>query len=78
MKNNYRISDEATSNTYTADSITDAVEQFLSSYDTAEMDDGDTFTARVFAGEDLLDLIAVITVTADGKGGVSDHIIAAK
>ena len=78
MKHRYRLSDEATSNEYTAVSVEDAVAQFLRRYDTAEMLDGETFTARVYSGEDLLDLVAVATVTADGKSGVKSYAIEAR
>ena len=74
----YRLSDEATSNEYTAVSVEAAVAQFLRRYDTAEMLDGETFTARVYSGEDLLDLVAVATVTADGKSGVKSYAIEAR
>ena len=78
MKNNYRISDEATSNEYTAVSLDEAMAQFLRRYDTDEMLDGETFTARVYAGDELLDLVAVATVTADGKSGVKSYAIEAR
>lgn len=76
MKNKtFRISDEATSNEYTAANVASAVAQFIRKYDTAEMGSGETFQARLYAGDDLRELVAVVTVTADGKAGVATHTI---
>ena len=74
----YRIVDEATSNEYQAATDHDAVEQFCRRYDTAEMAEGDTFTARVYRGKGLDILSAIVCVTADGKGGISEWNLEAK
>ena len=71
--NKYRFSDEATSDTVEAKSISAAVEKYLSHYDTAEMEAGDTFTARIYDPENVL--LATVTVTADGKGRVQSSEI---
>lgn len=76
--NQYRISDDATSNQYATNTARQAVEKFVRNYDTAEMSSGDTFTARVFTGADQLDLCALVTVTADGKGGVAGVVVEAR
>lgn len=73
--NTFRIADEATSNEYLAAFPADAVKQFLRNYDTAEMGDGETFTARVYTGSDLREVVAIVTVTANGQGGVKSHSI---
>ena len=78
MNTNYRFSDTATSDTISAASLEQAVEKYLRNYDTAEMESGETFDAKVFSGDDLMDLCAVVTVTADGKSGVSGHEISAR
>lgn len=75
---NYRFSDEATSDRIEANSLEGAVSKYLTNYDTAEMESGETFTAKVFSGEDLMDLAAIVTVTADGKSGVEDWDISAR
>ena len=66
----YRISDEATSNEYSAQSVEAAVDQFLENYDTADMGDGEEFTARIYIGKKLDELTAVATIKADGNGAV--------
>ena len=74
MKNNsYRISDEATSNDISASSVETAVKKFLSGYDTAEMESGETFAAKVYDAENIL--LAIATVVADGKSGVKSWTI---
>lgn len=74
MKNNsYRISDEATSNDISATSVAAAVKKFLIGYDTAEMEAGETFAAKVFDAENCL--LAVATVEADGKSGVKSWTV---
>jgi len=75
IMNTYRISDTATSDEVNAPTLNDAVAKYLKNYATAEMEKGDTFTARVFTGEGLMDLAAVVTVTADGKSGVETYEI---
>lgn len=72
--NKYRISDEATSNEYSAHTLAQAVVAFLRKYDTGEMEAGETFTALVFTGDSLMDVMARITVTADGKGHVLTYM----
>lgn len=66
----YRFSDEATSDEIEAESLEDAVGKYLTRYDTAEMEAGETFVARVFFGEDESER-ASVTVSADGKSGVA-------
>lgn len=69
----YRFSDEATSETREANSLQEAVESYLEGYDTADMEAGETFTAKVFDGEP--GELAKVTVAANGKGGVQSWAI---
>jgi len=78
IMNTYRISDTATSDEVIAPSLAEAVAKYLKNYDTDEMENGETFDDRVFTGEELMDLAAVVTVTADGKSGVETYEIAGR
>ena len=69
----FRFSDAATSDEITAPVVADAVAKYARKYDPGEMEDGDTTEARIYTGATLMDLCAILTITADGRGGVKSR-----